>query len=286
MVADGAAVRKLLVFNARAGSAAGVGERLRRALPEHAVLEMAEGEDLAETLAGCRLAPDAEVVVAGGDGTVGAAVRCLAGTGRVLGLIPVGTFNNFARGLGIPTDVERAIEVVAHGRPAWVGLGRAAGRPFVEAAGVGFFGEALLAGEAAKELRAGELIEHLRHLAGRRPFRYRLTGDLTASGRATSIVVANTPTVGASIEVGSVTPAIPELELAVISPPGRLSGAVRLMVGVVRRQVRAVSSPRRIREVRLETDPPTPVFADTFEVGETPTLFESIPRGVKVLLPA
>ena len=48
------------------------------------------------------LSSRATVVVAGGDGTVGFVARALAGSRRRLGIIPLGTFNNFAHGLRIP----------------------------------------------------------------------------------------------------------------------------------------------------------------------------------------
>jgi diacylglycerol kinase family enzyme len=45
---------------------------------------------------------DALLVVAGGDGTLGAAASVLAGTQTALGIIPFGTFNHFAKDLGFP----------------------------------------------------------------------------------------------------------------------------------------------------------------------------------------
>ncbi|MGH7777364.1 MAG: diacylglycerol/lipid kinase family protein [Candidatus Dormibacterales bacterium] len=283
MVAEGALAPKVLIFNPRSGPDAGIGAALRLAFPEHLVLELSEGQDLGRAIASA--ADDAEVVVAGGDGTVGGAVRALAGSRRVLGIVPTGTFNNFAGGLGLPSRLEDAVEVVRRGRAAWVGLGAVNGNPFVEAAGVGFFGEALLVGEAAKERRAGELFEHLAHLAGRRPFDYRLQGDLVEVGRATSIIVANTPTVGAGIDVGGSSPAAPGLQLAVVRPPRRAKAALRLLVAVARRRVSGAAAVRRVGRVAVEAEPPAPIFADTFELGTTPAVFESLPRALRVILP-
>src|SRR5262249_35231920 len=48
------------------------------------------------------------VVVAGGDGTVHHAVRALAGTDTALGVLPVGTGNDFAKAAGLPTDFRSA----------------------------------------------------------------------------------------------------------------------------------------------------------------------------------
>src|SRR3982750_2563704 len=45
---------------------------------------------------------DALLVVGGGDGTISAAASALVGTATILGILPLGTLNHFARDLGIP----------------------------------------------------------------------------------------------------------------------------------------------------------------------------------------
>lgn len=64
------------------------------------------------------------VVVGGGDGTVSESVDAFAYRESVLGYLPLGTTNNFARSLGIPLDVEGAVDVIAAGRVEEVDLGR------------------------------------------------------------------------------------------------------------------------------------------------------------------
>ena len=48
------------------------------------------------------------IVVGGGDGTISAAASTLIGTGTMLGILPLGTLNHFARDLGIPADLKPA----------------------------------------------------------------------------------------------------------------------------------------------------------------------------------
>ena len=64
-------------------------------------------------------------VVCGGDGTVSAVARILAGTRATLGIIPVGTQNNTALSLGIPTDIAAAIAILRTGRRIKVDMGMA-----------------------------------------------------------------------------------------------------------------------------------------------------------------
>ena len=231
-------------------------ERLRRALPEAHLADFGAGLDLSG------LAGEGPVIVAGGDGTVAAVARALAGSRRPIGILPLGTFNNFARSLGLPTDLEAALAVVRSGRPRPVTLGMVNRVPFVEAAAVGLFGELLAAGEALKELSFGGLGAALAGLASSSRFRYRLTGDLRRAGTTLTLLAANTPTVGAHLGVGRLTPVDPYLELV-------LPGARRAL---------------RFRRLRIETEPPARVFADLADAGTTPAEIEAVPGGLAVIL--
>ncbi len=50
------------------------------------------------------------LVVAGGDGMVHSAIQAVAQSETILGIIPIGTGNDFCRALGIPADIENAVE--------------------------------------------------------------------------------------------------------------------------------------------------------------------------------
>lgn len=80
--------------------------------------------DLASTLRKALLLEPDLLVVAGGDGTMGTAAGLLVHRDTALGVIPLGTMNNFARSLGVPLDVPAAVRTVAAGKVADVDLGR------------------------------------------------------------------------------------------------------------------------------------------------------------------
>src|SRR5919112_2942150 len=63
------------------------------------------------------------VIVAGGDGTLNAVLQVLVGTGLPLGIIPLGTANNLARTLQIPTSLQEAAELASHGARRAIDLG-------------------------------------------------------------------------------------------------------------------------------------------------------------------
>jgi diacylglycerol kinase family enzyme len=87
---------------------------------------------------------DADVVVmGGGDGTMGAGAGGLAGTGKTMGLLPLGTLNHCARDLGIPADLEEAVRIVVEGSAREIDIGEANGRVFVNNSSIGLYPDAV-----------------------------------------------------------------------------------------------------------------------------------------------
>ena len=50
------------------------------------------------------------IVAGGGDGTISLVASALIGSGKVLGVLPLGTLNHFAKDLRIPIDFEEAAQ--------------------------------------------------------------------------------------------------------------------------------------------------------------------------------
>jgi diacylglycerol kinase family enzyme len=112
-------------------------------LGSEADVRQVAGTDL---LAAARAAAssDADVVVmGGGDGTMGAGAGGLAGTGKPMGLLPLGTLNHFARDLGVPADLEEAVRIVVEGTVREVDVGEASGRVFVNNSSIGLYPDAV-----------------------------------------------------------------------------------------------------------------------------------------------
>ena len=130
-----------VIFNPRAHSQKGgrvlrflMGHANRLAL--YATNHAGEARDLAARFAA---AGEPVVIAAGGDGTLNEVVSGLAGSKTLLGVLPAGTMNVFAREMGIPFDsLERAFAVIERGFIREVDLFEANGAPFVQMAGVGF----------------------------------------------------------------------------------------------------------------------------------------------------
>lgn len=137
-----APARVALVFNAgarRGAEALELATGLLAARPgtDLAVHAVPAGGDLCRALdVAVADAPDL-LVVGGGDGTVGAAAARVADRPTVLGVLPLGTANDFARTLEIPGDVAAAVEVLTTGHVVDVDLGVAGGATYLNVASVG-----------------------------------------------------------------------------------------------------------------------------------------------------
>jgi YegS/Rv2252/BmrU family lipid kinase len=82
----------------------------------------------------------AEVVVAGGgDGTISTVAAEVAKAGKILGVLPLGTLNNFSKDLGIPQDLSEAVKTIVDGNTKWVDMAEVNGRTFVNNSSIGLY---------------------------------------------------------------------------------------------------------------------------------------------------
>lgn len=77
------------------------------------------------------------VIIGGGDGSMNAAAAALVETQLPLGVLPLGTANDLARTLSIPTDVGQAFDIIADGIVHRIDLGSVNGRYFFNVANIG-----------------------------------------------------------------------------------------------------------------------------------------------------
>jgi diacylglycerol kinase family enzyme len=124
------------------------------ALGVQADVKQVRGLDLLEK-ARAAASTDADVVVmGGGDGTISAGAGGLAGTGKPMGVLPLGTLNHFAKDLGIPTELEDAVRTVAQGVAREVDVGEANGRVFVNNSSIGLYPAAVSLRDAWMEAQS------------------------------------------------------------------------------------------------------------------------------------
>ena len=102
-------------------------------------VELLSGGDCAIRCRAIAERKDALLIVGGGDGTISAAASALAGTETLLGILPLGTLNHFARDLEIPTDLEEAAKLIAAGKHRPVDIGEMNGRVFINNSAIGLY---------------------------------------------------------------------------------------------------------------------------------------------------
>src|SRR5665213_430396 len=91
------------------------------------------------------------VVAGGGDGTIAAVATALVGTDTVLGVLPMGTLNHFAKDLGIPLELDKAVQTLFTGKIALVDVGEVNGRIFLNNSSVGFYPHLVLERESRQK---------------------------------------------------------------------------------------------------------------------------------------
>jgi YegS/Rv2252/BmrU family lipid kinase len=236
------------------------------------------------------------LILGGGDGSVSSVVDCLAHRDVVLGLLPLGTANDFARTLGIPSDIEEACQTIAGGKVVDVDLGLAGDNYYVNVASVGLGVEATQALSPWLKKGAGPLaypVAAVRAFLSHKPFSARLTfpdGDHAPIeyGRLLQIAVGNGRFYGGGMVVA------PEsgiddrrLDIYAAIEPGRR----RDLVGVAR-YLRSGDFIReegvghyRTGRVRLETEPDLPINMDGEVVSKTPQDFSVVHNALRVLVP-
>jgi diacylglycerol kinase (ATP) len=194
-----AAPRTVLLVNVRARVAAELYERAREELIRAGVvLHHAEAVDDPALLAARVHAAVADgatrVVVGGGDGSLSTAAGVLAGGPVALGILPLGTANDFARGLRIPrAELRAAARIVAAGAARAVDVGRIGERVFLNAASVGVSSGLIRRLDGGLKPAAGPLAypaAGAAEAAQLRPFRARITFGGGGGEGATRVVDA------------------------------------------------------------------------------------------------
>ncbi|HEV7252212.1 MAG TPA: lipid kinase [Mesorhizobium sp.] len=143
--------RALLIVNPRARRGGEAMEETCDVL-EEAGFELSRPEPTGDVPIGELIRDKADevdlVIVGGGDGTLNAAAQALVDTQLPLGVLPLGTANDFARTIGLPTDPVEAARLLATLQPRPIDLGEVNGHLFFNVASIGF------SAELARELTA------------------------------------------------------------------------------------------------------------------------------------
>ena len=178
--------RVLLIINpiSGTGSKQGVAEKVLARLNEHgfeAEVKYTGGRGDATRLAAAAADQNfAGVLACGGDGTVNETARALCGRHTALGILPAGSGNGLARHIGIPVDIDLALDIILKNNVIAVDYGSVNQTPFFCTFGMGF--DAAVSHRFARQSRRG-LISYVRS-ALREYIQYKpQTYTLSANGK-------------------------------------------------------------------------------------------------------
>jgi diacylglycerol kinase (ATP) len=202
----------------------------------------------------------AELVFAwGGDGTVQRCIDVLTGTGTPLAIVPAGTANLLATNLGIPGDIESAVQVGLHGRRRAIDVGCLNGERFGVMAGAGLDAAMIRDADGGLKDRVGRIAyvwTGARNVDAR-PFRATIRVDGTSwfDARATCVLVGNVGNLFGGVEAfEDARPDDGMLELGVVTAEGLLQWArtmARTVAGSVAKSPFVRITRARTIEVRL-----------------------------------
>ena len=252
---------------------------------------LVETRDVGHAMAAAAEAAEAkEVVVAvGGDGLVGALAGAVRENG-LLGVLPAGRGNDFARELGIPQDVAGACAVLANGVERRIDLGLVNDRPFVCIASTGFDSEANRIANEARLIKGNlvYLYGALRALAAWRSthFSVRLDGE-ERRFEGYTVAVANTRFYGGGMRVApAAKPSDGELDVVLVTQTSKLRFLANLpkVFAGSHVEVEGVQA-FRARHVELSADRPFDVYADGDRITELPATLRVDPGALRVIAP-
>jgi YegS/Rv2252/BmrU family lipid kinase len=226
----------------------------------------------------------------GGDGLLGTVAGELRGTDGVLGVLPGGRGNDFARKLGIGPDPERACDVLAGGRVRTIDVAEAAGRTFLGIASAGFDSDVQDIANATK-LPLAELVyvyATLRALSTWRHARWQVVVDGAAqSFDGYAVAVANSGVFGGGMYLvpdASLDDGLLDVVLTRDASKRRFLACLPQVFNGTH-----VDNPNltflRGREIAFHADRPFAAYADGDPIADLPVTIRVVPRSLKVLVP-
>lgn len=229
------------------------------------------------------------VIVAGGDGSISFVAKGLLGSETGLGILPVGSGNDMAAGIGLPRDTRAAARMLMENHLHTVDVGEVADRIFCCVLGVGLDTRALEITRDSK-MRRGRLLYAL--AAVRALWQYRpqylavTSGETRFQGRILFAAISNTRTYGGGLPISPLARMSDGmLDLCVIPGMNRVRGLMifgNLVVGAHVNRSGVVSL--RGERIKLESETPLPLTLDG-ELTELRTPMEvKVRRGALRLL--
>lgn len=267
-------------------------EVLQRAGVEPTIRESHSGRHLIELARQAQEEEPDVIVSAGGDGTHHYVLNGLAGSQTPLGILSLGTGNDFAKGLGIPPEPEKAARVLLGGTPRPIDLARIGSTLYHCIAGVGF--DSVVTRFANEQVRwvSGSpryAWAILRCLKFYHPHHLEIRSDVKDfTGDVIFVTIGNNRSYGGGVTMAPrarlddglldvcIVPAMSKLELLRWVPAAyRGEHLAHPGMGYFQTPRVTLNSPSRLE-----------LFADGEFIQELPATIEAVPNALRVMVPA
>jgi diacylglycerol kinase (ATP) len=250
--------------------------------------------DAAELAAKAANNGSTDVIVAGGDGTINEAIQGMVGTKSRLGILPRGTANVLARELGLPMNIDEAINIAAHGKSRRIHFGIAIDettnirRHFVLMAGIGL--DASVVGRVQPGLkkrigRGAFWLSGLSHLATwhPNPFTLEIEGK---TYNATFAAIGKAARYGGDLMI---TPRArldePSFEICIIESVSRVQYLHLLSYAMREGMPNDKQGVQFVKASKVRAFGDAPVQVDGEVIGHLPMRFEISPHSLEVIVP-
>ncbi|MGE7204176.1 diacylglycerol/lipid kinase family protein [Sphingomonas sp. NPDC019816] len=231
------------------------------------------------------------LILGGGDGTVSGLVDLMVGHDVMLGVLPLGTANSFVRSLGIPLDIDGAVEVIRTGRPRRIDLGMIDKDYYANCAAMGI------------SPKIAETVPHgLKKVAGRlgylgwaayqflrfRPFTLIVEQDGQRERlRVVEVRISNGPYHGGTELVESATVDSGEIVVQAVCGHVKRRLLANWAASILRSDYRREKVREfRGREIKINTIPPLPISIDGEVLARTPVTARIAAGIIEVMAPA
>jgi diacylglycerol kinase (ATP) len=275
-------VRALLVINRRSRNGRRMRKQLRRELYNRGI----------EVVRHALSPGDVDcIIAAGGDGTVVRLIGRAIALDVPIGVVPLGTFNDLARTLAIPSDLGEACDVIAAGRTRAIDVARVNGFFYVNEASIGISSRLARLQTRDEKQRFGLLsfvVSALRAFRHSRPIRAEVAfDDRIERFKTVQLTVANSHHFGGFFTVGdaAIDDGWLDLYAVEINSVAQAFSIARAIFAGRRGSVPGLQS-YRAAVFRVFTRRPHRITADGEPAGTTPAVFEIVPKAIRVFAPS
>jgi YegS/Rv2252/BmrU family lipid kinase len=232
------------------------------------------------------------IIVCGGDGTINEAINALVDSDVRLGILPLGTGNDFARTLGIKEDLDFACNVLLEEKVRKVDLVKVNGsKYFGSVGGVGFDAEVASWANRYKRFVPGAAIYLLAILAKLFTYKFKKVAITHDTGNHTGEIlmaaIGNTEWYGGGINI-TPTALMDDgvLDICVVQKINKLK-LLLFFPSVLKGTHTRFSEVKlyRTKKISISSETPLKLLGDGEILGETPVSLEVIPKALNIIAP-